>query len=157
MKLLSALVAVLLVAGCGVRASGTIPGGPAPKVSAAGIALFFVSGGNVSLVMREWTAALASPTDAVSLLAAGPNPTERAAGLTTEVSQKITSVEVDLADSNTVAIRIPIAPGDLSSLAVEQLACTAIANLGPGQSDVYTAVVIGGGQQRSSNCSVFRA
>jgi hypothetical protein len=152
MKLLAALVAALLVAGCGVRASGTIPGGPAPKVSAAGTPFFFVRDGKVSLVLRLG-AVPSSPLDALKVLVAGPDSKERAAGLSTEIPWNVTPIAVDLRDSYTVSIRI--ADADLSDLAGEQLTCTAIANLRPGQSNVSSAVLLIGDQRRDSSCPVL--
>ncbi|WP_163509186.1 hypothetical protein [Fodinicola acaciae] len=125
MKILSILLAVLLVAGCGVRASGTIPGGPAPNVSAVGIALFFVSNGKVSLVLRPGP----EPPlpEILNTLGAGPNAFERAAGFSTAIPAKAAPITV-MMDESSVDVHISMAPSALSELAVEQLACTALAN-----------------------------
>ena len=81
--LLLVLLALVCV-GCGVRPSGAIGGNPAPTGPVNGVTLFLVQQGQLAPVLRTTTTRL-TPTEAVTLLAAGPSQAEQAQGLRTQV------------------------------------------------------------------------
>lgn len=152
MKILTALVAVLLVAGCGVRASGTIAGGPAPKVSLAGTPLFFVSNGKVSMVLRP-TPPLSAP-ESLNLLAAGPNAAERAAGFGTELPAKLRPpFMVYNSEEYVITVRISLNPQDLSELAAEQIVCTIEASRTSRSGSQF--VIDGPNNRREASCPLL--
>jgi hypothetical protein len=124
------VAAVLLVAGCGVRPSGVILGGPAPTVASAA-QLYLVFGGRITPVLRPNPPS----ADALTLLAAGPTTAERNQGYTTEVP---VGIALD-ATGSTVAVSVDVTT--LSPNAFDQIVCTA----SPGSTPV---VVTGGGQSR---------
>ncbi|HEX6340349.1 hypothetical protein [Umezawaea sp.] len=126
MKRAAALAAVLLVAGCGVRPSGVIVGGPAPTAAAV-ISVYFVSGGRVAPVPRPGSAS------ALAQLAVGPTTAEREQGYATEVPA---GAVLDAAGS-TVTVSVDVT--SLSANAVDQIVCTTAAG---------SVTLVGGGQSR---------
>jgi hypothetical protein len=124
------LVIVLLVAGCGVRPSSVVEGGPAPTV-AAGATLFLVSGGHVTPVLRPKP----DSSDLLALLAAGPTAVERDQGYTSEVPAGVALSAAASEVSVSVDVR------SLSALAVDQIVCTAAPDSTP-------VTLVGGGASR---------
>jgi hypothetical protein len=125
------LVAVL-TAGCGVRPSGVITGGPAPtkqvgtgpgQPPAWGAALYFVAGSGLAPVLRPARLPL-TPTRALALLQDGPNDDERAANLTSEVPAGLGPVAVTTGASGDVDVVVSADVTTLSATAVDQIACT---------------------------------
>jgi hypothetical protein len=119
-----AAVAVLLVAllaGCGVRPSGVIHGGPAPAGPVGGTRIYLVSGGEPALVLRG--PRLADPAEVLRVLAAGPTEAERAQGFTTEVPSGIAPARLGFEDGTT-AVTLSADVRALSVLAVVQIVCT---------------------------------
>lgn len=124
MKSVLLLLLLLALTACGVRPSGTIPGGPAPREEIApGTALFLLDGTTLTRVIRP-----AGTTPPLELLAAGPTSEELAEGLTTEIPPSAAPITMAMS-ADGVTVRISSALKDLSSLAQAQLVCTAI----PGQ------------------------
>lgn len=120
----------LLLAGCGVRPSDVITGGAAPAGAVEGVRLYLVSEGEPMVVLRGLKPMKLD--DILNLLAAGPDPTEQQAGLTSEVPAGIAPVKVGTrGDSLVVALSTDVRP--LSVLAVIQIVCTvqAIAGTAP--------------------------
>jgi hypothetical protein len=111
----------LLLAGCGVRPSGVITGGPAPAGTVEGVRLYLVADGEPTLVLRGLKPVFLD--DVLDLLAAGPDPTEQRAGFTTEVPAGIAPVKVGArGDSTVVSLSTDVRA--LSVLAVVQIVCT---------------------------------
>jgi hypothetical protein len=136
------LATLLALAGCGVQPSGAIPAGAPPSGPVAltsKITVYLVKEGRLSAVTRR------GPTLSKSLmvLAAGPTPSERAEGFTTEVPRDAApfSVSNERADRLTVTVSTPA--GELSRLAVDQIVCTAVAAT-PGRPSQVT--IVGDGQ-----------
>jgi hypothetical protein len=127
------LIAVLN-AGCGVRPSGVITGGPAPTGQmgrpgppvqsgpAMGAALYFVADSSLTPVLRPTPERL-SPTQTLALLQDGPNRDERAANLTSEVPAGLDPVAVTDASGN-VDVVVSADVTTLSATAVDQIVCT---------------------------------
>jgi hypothetical protein len=139
-------VVVVVLAGCGVRPSAVIPGGPAPSgpvVSGppGGAVLYFVLAGRPTASQRGM--APADPAGVLTLLAAGPDDAERAAGLTTEVPGNAAPLSVAVASSGvTVALGLDVSA--LSTMATQQIACT-IRHL---DSALPPVTLTGGGRHR---------
>lgn len=132
---LAVLIAVL-TAGCGVRPSGVITGGPAPSGPAlgrpgspaptqppAGAVLYFVADASLTRVFRHTRQQL-SPVRTLTLLQAGPNSDERAAHLTSEVPSGLDPVTVDTSPSGNVDVVVTTDVTTLSGTAVDQIVCT---------------------------------
>lgn len=131
MRKLLVLAILLLVGGCGIQPTGVIPLGPAPTIhnlSSPDLTLYFVSQGRVVSSTRTTGTAL-SPADALNTLARGPNQREFSQGLYTELPQ-VTSDPISV---NTrlfpVQVFVPFSQKELTDVAINQLACTAIAAL----------------------------
>ncbi|MEU1392800.1 MULTISPECIES: hypothetical protein [unclassified Nonomuraea] len=128
-NLVAALVALVVVTGCGVRPSDVISVGEPPKGSVAvtmTIVLYLVKDGRLSAVTRPSARPLFR-TERLALLAAGPTAEERAFGLGTEVPPEADPFLVT-AKARGRMVLTPSAPGgDLSPLAVRQIVCTAAA------------------------------
>ena len=116
------LIAVL-TAGCGVRPSGVIRGGPAPTGQASGVALYFLADSSLTLVLRPTRQPL-WPTQTLALLQDGPTGDERAANLTSEVPTGLDPVTVTTDASGTVDVVVSADVTTLSTTAVDQIVCT---------------------------------
>jgi hypothetical protein len=117
-----ALIAVL-GAGCGVRPSGVITGGPAPTEQVRGVALYFLADSTLTPVLRSARQGL-SPTQTLVLLAHGPDGDERAANLTSEVPAGLDPVTVTTDGSGSVDVVVSADVTTLSTKAVDQIVCT---------------------------------
>ena len=125
---LPALALALLCAGCGVRPSAVIPGDPAPTGPVNGVTLYFVRGNQLVATLRATDTAL-TPTEAVSLLVTGGmNSDEAARGLRTAIPPGIAPVQLGT-DATGTTLAIAGDPHQLSTMAVDQLLCTAQAAL----------------------------
>lgn len=116
------LIAVL-TAGCGVRPSGVITGGPAPTAPAEGANLYFLTNSSLRLVRRPTPQHL-SPTQKLALLQSGPNSDEQAENLTTEVPTALDPATVTIDASGNVDIVVSADVTTLSTTAVDQIVCT---------------------------------
>jgi sporulation and spore germination protein len=126
---LTAVLAAALTAGCGVRPSGVIIGGPAPTKQVMdgspplwGATLYFVAGPALTTVDRPTRQRL-PPAQVLALLQAGPDGDERAAGLTSEVPAGLDAVAVT-AGAGTVEVVVSADVTALSATAVDQIVCT---------------------------------
>ncbi|MBB4684288.1 hypothetical protein [Amycolatopsis jiangsuensis] len=126
-------VAAVLVTGCGVRPSGVIPGleapsGPAVPTDASSgtpeVTLYFVRDGAVVPVVRSDMTAPAAGL--VTLLAYGPEDTERAKGLRTEVPRAAVPATVTTSGTS-VQANLSTDVATLPPDAAEQLVCTLLA------------------------------
>jgi len=135
-----------LTAGCGVRPSGVITGGPAPTGPAVGrpdapaparegerAALYFLADSSLTRVLRRTRQGL-SPTQTLALLQGGPDRHERAANLTSEVPAGLDPVTVTTDASGGVEVVVSADVRTLSVKAVDQIVCTvrdALSTTGP--------------------------
>jgi hypothetical protein len=125
------LITVLaaFTAGCGVRPSGVITGGPAPSGGPApagpaeGVALYFVTDDTLRPVTRPTRRPLFL-TQTLELLQHGPNREERAANLTSEVPAELDPVTVATDASGNVEVVVSADVTTLSATAVDQIVCT---------------------------------
>ncbi|HEY4020319.1 MAG TPA: hypothetical protein VGM75_16635 [Pseudonocardiaceae bacterium] len=124
MRLWLLVLLALACVGCGVRPSGVIGGNPAPTGPVNGVTLFLVQDGQLVPILRTTTTQL-TPTEAVTVLAAGPSSAEKAQTLRTQVPTDIAPINVTTTPSGTT-IDVAIDPNSLSTVAVEQLVCTAV-------------------------------
>lgn len=131
MRLVLVVVALLLAAGCGVRPSGVITGLQAPTGKVAASGFYLVSQGKVTLVLR--------PQDtrtALEQLAEGPDASELAQGLTTEIPPGTTM------SPGPQGVEVSTDVATLSAVAVSQIVCTAA---GP---DTAFVTLVGNGTRR---------
>ena len=119
---LLALVALACV-GCGVRPSGAISGLPAPTGPVNGVTLFLIRDDQLVPVLRA-TATPPTVVEAVTLLAEGPTQGETSAALRTQVPADILPVSLDERGHGTT-LALAIDPNELSTMAINQVACTA--------------------------------
>lgn len=113
----------LLGAGCGVRPSGVIRGGPAPTATADGVTLYFLDGSSLTPVLRPTRQPLWA-AQTLELLQSGPNRDEQAEGLTSEVPTGLDPVTVTTDPAGTVAVVVSVDVTTLSTTAVDQIVCT---------------------------------
>ncbi|SNT11716.1 hypothetical protein SAMN05421812_103238 [Asanoa hainanensis] len=111
----------LVLAGCGVRPSDVITGGPAPASTVEGVRFYLLSDDQPTVVLRGLKPMKLD--DLLSLLADGPTEAERAAGLTSEVPPGIAPVKVGTAGDG-VLVSLSTDVRGLSVLAVVQIVCT---------------------------------
>ncbi|MEV4326965.1 hypothetical protein AB0J37_32435 [Microbispora rosea] len=151
--LAAGLVALVAVAGCGVRPSGVIIGGDPPSGAVARtttITLFLVKNGRLSAVTRRPIGRPLFPGETLMLLAAGPTPEEQADGLTSDIPPAAGPFSVTAGPAGHVVVTLSAAAGDLSSLAVEQIVCTVAATTP--ESPVQVTVVGAGQSVGPRNC-----
>jgi hypothetical protein len=117
------MLIAMLGAGCGVRPSGVIIGGPAPTAPAEGVNLYFLTDSSLIRMRRETRQRL-SPTQALALLQGGLNSEERAANLTSEVPTALDPVTVTTAATGNVDVVVSADVTTLSTAAVDQIVCT---------------------------------
>ncbi len=121
---LPALVVVLACVGCGVRPSGAISGLAAPAGPVYGVTLFLVRDDQLVPVLRATTTQL-TPVETMTTLADGPTSAETSAGLRTQVPASVLPVTLT-DDTAGTTIDVAIDPNQLSTMAVNQLVCTAM-------------------------------
>jgi hypothetical protein len=113
----------LLTAGCGVRPSAVISGRPAPTAPTEGVTLYFLADSSLRMVRRS-TGQHLSPTQTLVMLAAGPDPDDQAANLTSEVPSQLDPVAVITDASGHVDVAVSVDVTTLSTGAVDQIVCT---------------------------------
>ncbi|MEU5963900.1 hypothetical protein ABZ777_22085 [Micromonospora parva] len=155
--LAAALLLGPLLAGCGVRPSAVITGRPAVSGPAQGVGLYLVAQGELVLVLRP-ARGDSSPTKALALLAAGPQPNERGQGLTSDVPTGLNPVvEVTPAAGRFggLTVRVTGTTQTLSATATDQIICTvsdAAAQAGLVASSGPVTVVGSDGAQPARRC-----
>ncbi|GGM35127.1 GerMN domain-containing protein [Dactylosporangium sucinum] len=118
------VAALLALAGCGVRPSGVITGGPAPQASGGWVRLYLVRDRTLTPVLRR-SDPHTRPTGTLELLLAGPAGDERADGYTTEVPPDLGLVEVQVGEL-TATVTVAGDPVALSATAAGQITCTVV-------------------------------
>ncbi|MGC9670913.1 hypothetical protein ACNTMW_30750 [Planosporangium sp. 12N6] len=185
MRRLRPLAAVLLTAGaaapaagCGISPTEPISFGPAPRASLVAEQVYFVREGRLHPSARQVPPSPAStrriderplPSPAgtrriegLDLLAAGPLPVERDAGLTTELPSGIRIIPTERAGGDLTLLLASADersddersdPAGLSELAVAQIACTAAADVtAPARVTLYDK--LSGHQRGPVSCPV---
>lgn len=117
------VLTAVLAAGCGVRPSGVITGGPAPTGQAEGATLYLIADSSLRMVRRATRQHL-SPTQTLALLQRGPEDDERAADLTSEVPAGLDPVAVTTDAAGNVDVVVSTDVTTLSPAAVDQIVCT---------------------------------
>ena len=119
MKRIAAVCCLLAVSACGVRPSGVIAGGEAPRGQVVGSVVFYVSGDSLAPATGPF-----GDLDArLDRLAAGPTEDERRMGLRSEIPPG-TALRSEIHPSGLVVVAT-VDPRTLSELALEQIVCTA--------------------------------
>ncbi|MEU4510052.1 hypothetical protein AB0G05_11180 [Nonomuraea wenchangensis] len=137
-------VALVAVAGCGVRPSDVIlagdpPSGPVQRATT--VTLYLVKNGRLDAVARP--DGRLSPADTLALLAAGPTPREQAHGLTSEVPPDAGPFSLTAEPDGRLVVTLSTPAGELSALAVDQIVCSTVATTRGSSAQV---TVVGAGQ-----------
>jgi hypothetical protein len=144
-------LAILLLAGCGVRPTGVVYAGDAPVATASGSPrsqVYLLSRGVPVPVQR--TADPADPQEVFDTLLKGPTPDERAQGLTTDLTgvSRISVHELDgralLVETIPPALKLPMP-------AFAQIYCTGL--LLSGQTALKISYLDSGVSPYTSSCS----
>jgi hypothetical protein len=120
------VLAVLLLAGCGIRPTGVVYAGDAPVATASGSPrsqVFFLAGGVLTPVKR--TASPADPQQVFDALLKGPTLEERARGLSTELT-KIRQISVHDLDGRALLVETIPPTLKLPPPAFAQIYCTGL-------------------------------
>lgn len=144
--LAAGLVSLAAVAGCGVRPSDVIQAGDPPSGRVAPtttITLYLVKNGRISAVARPGGRRMFL-ADTLTLLADGPTTREQAHGFTTDIPPEAGPFSVTADPAGHVAVTLSTPAGELSTLAVQQIVCTAAAATAPEIPAQVT--VVGAGQ-----------
>ncbi|MDR8413615.1 hypothetical protein MTP10_33375 [Nonomuraea sp. 3-1Str] len=146
--LAAGLVSLVATAGCGVRPSDAIsvgdpPSGAVEPAPATMTTLYLVENGRLHAVTRL-TRRPMFPADTLALLAAGPSAQEQANGLTTDVPPEAGPFSVTAESAGHLVVTLSTAADELSTLAVEQIVCTAAAKAPETRAQV---TVVGAGQR----------
>jgi len=150
------LLAVLLLAGCGIEPSGVTDGGEAPTGVAPGMTLYFIDDSGALVADQPATGSLGSVSDALSLLLASTNSPGRRTGI---ADVGVTRVGVVVA-GDTIELRVPLAARDVTARGIDQIVCTAIAahvqsGGSPGSTVRIIFTVAGPGADRPRTCPVI--
>ena len=122
-RILAAGLVLLVAAGCGVRPSGVITGLAAPSGPAEAVSLYLLAGKNLKVVLRP-TGRRLSPSETLTLLANGPDADEVAQGFTSEIPADAAPIEMASGPSG-VTVTLSVDPARLSTMALDQIVCTA--------------------------------
>ncbi|WP_248963801.1 GerMN domain-containing protein [Sphaerisporangium perillae] len=145
--LAAGLVSLVTVAGCGVQPSDVIVAGDPPSGAVAPtttITLYLVKNGRLNAVTRPGPGGRPLfKADTLALLAAGPTAREKAHGLTTDVPPEAGPFSVTAKPAGHLVVTLSTPAGELSTLAVEQIVCTAAATAPVNPAQV---TVVGAGQ-----------
>ncbi|TDD19372.1 GerMN domain-containing protein [Nonomuraea diastatica] len=145
--LAAGLVSVVAVAGCGVRPSDVIPVGPPPSGAVAPtttVTLYLVKNGRLNAVTRPGhDRRPLFKADTIALLAAGPTAREQTRGYTTDVPPEAGPFSVTVKPGGHLVVTLSTPAGELSTLAIEQIVCTAAATTPENPAQV---TVLGAGQ-----------
>ncbi|WP_412542497.1 hypothetical protein R8Z50_08385 [Longispora sp. K20-0274] len=121
------VVALAVLAGCGVRPSGVVRAGEAPrKYTTEVTALYFEMRGQLARTERTESKSL-TVSQKVDLLLAGPDPEERGQGFETALPAMPGTVEIVRVATHRYELRLRSTVTNLSALALDQLVCTVLA------------------------------
>ena len=122
MKRIWLVVAVLLLAGCGVQPSGVTDGGEAPTGVAPGMTLYFVDAHNELSPQLRRTNRLGTISEAMSLLLSGPGSSD----LHTEIASTPTQRVAVITTPGVIQLLVPLAIYEVTPLGIDQIVCTAL-------------------------------
>ncbi|GII96088.1 hypothetical protein [Sinosporangium siamense] len=128
--LAAGLLSLVAVAGCGVRPSVVITGGDPPSgavVATSKVTLYLLKNGRLSAVTRPTGGRPWFRADMLAALAAGPSVMEQAHGFTSEVPPEAGPFSVTVKPAGHLVVTPSTPAGELSPLALDQIACTAAA------------------------------
>ena len=138
MKRIWLVVAVLLLAGCGVQPSGVTDGGEAPTGVAPGVTLYFVDAHNELRPQLRRTDRLGTISEAMSLLLSGAGGSD----LHTEIASTTTPRVAVYTTPGVIQLSVPLTIHEVTPLGIDQIVCTAL------------GVLVQGGGSRSMRVQV---
>jgi hypothetical protein len=116
------VVAVFLLAGCGVDPSGPAAGGDAPTGVAPGVTLYFVDAQQHLRPQLRGTGHLGTVSEATSLLLTGAGGSD----LHTEIRSADVTRVVVTTEPGVIQLLVPLTVHDVTTLGIDQLVCTAL-------------------------------
>ncbi|WP_345556912.1 hypothetical protein [Streptomonospora halophila] len=117
------VLAVVVLAGCGIQPSAVTGAGEAPTGVAAGPTLYFVGPDGGLRPDQRRTGGLGTVPEAMSLLLTGPG---EASGLRTEIAP-VSMTRVGVAyGRGVIRLHVPLTADDVTALGTDQLVCTAL-------------------------------
>ncbi len=122
MRRIWSAVAVLLLAGCGVRPSGVVLGGEAPTGVAPGVTLYVVDAREQVQPRLRRTGRLGTISDALSLLLNGPGDS----GLHTEIASVGTTMVRVTTGPEVIQLSVPLTVHDVTPRGIDQIVCTVL-------------------------------
>nr|WP_042194024.1 hypothetical protein [Kibdelosporangium sp. MJ126-NF4]CEL21028.1 hypothetical protein [Kibdelosporangium sp. MJ126-NF4]CTQ95458.1 hypothetical protein [Kibdelosporangium sp. MJ126-NF4] len=118
------VMAVLLLAGCGIQPAGVTDGPDAPTGVAAGVTLYFVDAHKELRPQLRQTHQLGTIADALSLLLTGPGDADR--HLHTEIARDATQRVSVTYTPDTIQLLVPLTSREVTPLGIDQIVCTAL-------------------------------
>ncbi|MBT2227720.1 hypothetical protein [Nonomuraea sp. NEAU-A123] len=153
--LAAGLLSLVAMAGCGVRPSDVIPAGDPPSGAVAPttpITLYLVKNGRLRAVTRPGPGGRPLfRADTLALLAAGPTAREQEHGFTTDLPPQAGPFSVTADPAGHLVVTLSTPAGELSTLAIQQIVCTAAAATPP-ESPAQVTVVGAGQSVGPRNC-----
>ena len=116
------VLAVLLLAGCGVQPSGVTDGGEAPTGVAPGVTLYFVDANNNLQPQLRETDRLGTISEAMTLLLSGLHDSD----LHTEIASNAMTRVVVTTAPGVIHLMLPLTIKDVTPLGIDQIVCTAL-------------------------------
>lgn len=162
MKKLLVVAVLLLVSACGVKPTPVVPAGPAPTLRnpsndgrGADLILYFVLDGRVTPVTRS-TGAAVGVTTALTMLLDGPTYAEASDGYATMLPSETGSITLSPGPPTVINFSFPLK--QLTSIAINQLVCTAFAAMAAEGGTVMDGAITLGGpdvQLPAQACQAF--
>jgi hypothetical protein len=121
-KRICSVIAVLLLAGCGIQPSGVTDGGEAPTGVAPGTTLYFVDAHDRLTPQLRRTDRLGTISEAMSLLLLGPGDSD----VRTEIASITTTQVVVTSTPGVIQLVVPLAIREVTQLGIDQIVCTAL-------------------------------
>lgn len=122
MKRICAVLAVLLLTGCGIRPSVVTGGGEAPTGVAPGVTLYFIDAQGTLRRQPRQTGHLGTISDALALLLTGPAGSGRRTGIAPTANTRVGVTTTP----GVIELRLPLTVRDVTPLGIDQIVCTAL-------------------------------
>ena len=116
------LLAIMLLAGCGVRPTGVTDGGTAPTGVAPGVTLYFLDAHDRLTPDLRRTGHLGTLPEALALLLSGPGGSGLRTGIAPTDDTRVAVTEAPGA----IVVAIPLTVRDVSPRGIDQIVCTAL-------------------------------
>ncbi|XRQ08567.1 hypothetical protein ACN3XK_70740 [Actinomadura welshii] len=122
MKRIWPVLAVLLLAGCGIQPSGVNDGGEAPTGVAPGVTLYFIDANGELRPQPRETRHLGSISEALTLLLTGPGGSNLRTGIALVDPKRVVVVTTP----DAIRLMTPLTIQQVTPLGIDQIVCTAL-------------------------------